>query len=84
MKFTMLRLVYALMFLNMITMPAAKESWSTSEKIMADAPLQGNVTNPKGKCAYLVPWVDMAAGRFLKRRTASRLKIKEVLIKRLF
>jgi len=64
-----------LMF-NIDTNACGKEVEVASEKVMADAPLQGNVTNTKASVAYLVPWGDMAAGRFLSAALQADLKIK--------
>ncbi|HCA76006.1 MAG TPA: peptidase M14, partial [Alteromonas sp.] len=35
------------------------------EMITADMPLQSELVNADAKVAYLVPWGDMSAGRFL-------------------
>ncbi|GAB2992958.1 M14 family metallopeptidase [Psychrosphaera aestuarii] len=41
-----------------------------------DAPLVANITNPDGKVGFIVPWGDMAAGRFLTAALRKGLSIK--------
>lgn len=44
--------------------------------VKSDAKLQPQINNLKAKVAYLVPWGDMAAGRFLTSALRSGLKVK--------
>lgn len=47
-----------------------------NESITENTPLQGSVINQNAKVAYLVPWGDMAAGRFLTAALQAGLHIK--------
>ncbi|QSX32971.1 peptidase M14 [Shewanella avicenniae] len=47
-----------------------------SHPVTADAPLPGKVINPDAKVAYLVPWGDMAAGRFLTAALRDGIRVK--------
>ncbi|MCH1926106.1 M14 family metallopeptidase [Shewanella sp. C32] len=47
-----------------------------SHSVSADAPLQGKVVNPNAKVAYLVPWGDMASGRFLTAALRQGIRVK--------
>ena len=47
-----------------------------SHKVTADAPLNGKVVNPNASVAYLVPWGDMASGRFLTAALRQGIRVK--------
>jgi hypothetical protein len=64
-----------LMF-NVDTDSCGKEIDVASSIVKADSPLQGSVSNLNAKVAYLVPWGDMAAGRFLTAALQAGLSIK--------
>jgi hypothetical protein len=64
-----------LMF-NVDTDSCGKEIDVDSSIVKADSPLQGSVSNLNAKVAYLVPWGDMAAGRFLTAALQAGLSIK--------
>lgn len=64
-----------LMF-NVDTNTCGKEVAVDSELVSANTALQGSVINPQAKVAYLVPWGDMAAGRFLTAALQAGLNIK--------
>ena len=64
-----------LMF-NVDTNACGKEVDVASSIVKADSPLQGSVTHADAKVAYLVPWGDMAAGRFLTAALQAGLSIK--------
>jgi hypothetical protein len=64
-----------LMF-NVDTDSCGKEIDVDSSIVKADSPLQGTVSNLNAKVAYLVPWGDMAAGRFLTAALQAGLSIK--------
>ena len=64
-----------LMF-NVDTNACGKEVDVASSIVKADSPLQGSVTHADAKVAYLVPWGDMAAGRFLTAALQAGLNIK--------
>jgi hypothetical protein len=64
-----------LMF-NIDTDGCGKEVEVASTSVTADSPMQGNVVNQNAKVAYLVPWGDMAAGRFLTAALQVGLNVK--------
>ena len=64
-----------LMF-NVDTNTCGKSVEVASTLVSADSPLVGNVINPNAKVAYLVPWGDMAAGRFLSAALRAGLSLK--------
>ncbi|MDF0534148.1 M14 family metallopeptidase [Shewanella sp. A32] len=64
-----------LMF-NIDTDACGKTVDVASHQLTADAPLVGKVTHADAKVAYLVPWGDMAAGRFLTAALQAGLTIK--------
>lgn len=64
-----------LMF-NVDTDSCGKELDVDSTIVKADSRLQGSVSNPHAKVAYLVAWGDMAAGRFLTAALQAGLSIK--------
>ena len=47
-----------------------------SEPVRGDARLPGKVTNPDATVAFIVPWGDMAAGRFLTSALRQGLTVK--------
>ena len=46
------------------------------EMITADMPLQSELVNADAKVAYLVPWGDMSAGRFLTAALRAGIRVK--------
>lgn len=64
-----------LMF-NIDTDACGKEVNVSGDWVKADSPLTSSVKNPKPKVAFLVPWGDMAAGRFLTAGLQAGLTIK--------
>ncbi|MDP5132275.1 MAG: M14 family metallopeptidase [Paraglaciecola sp.] len=64
-----------LMF-NIETNSCGKEVDVASTPVNANTALQGEVLNPSAKVAYLVPWGDMAAGRFLTGALQAGLRVK--------
>lgn len=54
----------------------AKAVKVASHLIKSDEKLIGKVTNPDATVAYLVPWGDMAAGRFLTAALQQKLMVK--------
>ncbi|WP_308421365.1 M14 family metallopeptidase [Alteromonas lipolytica] len=46
------------------------------EMISADTPLQSELANGDAKVAYVVPWGDMSAGRFLTAALQAGIKVK--------
>lgn len=64
-----------LMF-NIDTTSCGKAIDVASDPVSADTPLKGEVSNTQAKVAYLVPWGDMAAGRFLSAALQAGLTIK--------
>lgn len=64
-----------LMF-NIDTDACGKAVAVSSHQLTADTPLLGKVTHADAKVAYLVPWGDMAAGRFLTAALQAGLTVK--------
>ncbi|RDV28217.1 peptidase M14 [Alteromonas aestuariivivens] len=61
---------------NIDTDACGREVEVDSIAVSADTPLQGEVINPDASVAYLVPWGDMAAGRFLTAALQAGIKLK--------
>ena len=61
---------------NVDTNACGKAVEVASTIVTADSPLTGQVINPNAKVAYLVPWGDMAAGRFLTAALRAGLSLK--------
>jgi len=66
-----------LMF-NIDTVRCSSIASIDSHTITSDNVLQGKVNNPKASVAYLVPWGDMSAGRFLTAGLRAGLTIKTI------
>ncbi|NQZ83905.1 MAG: peptidase M14, partial [Colwellia sp.] len=64
-----------LMF-NIDTNACGKNIKVTSHKVESDSQLIGELSNPAATVAYLVPWGDMAAGRFLTAALQAGITVK--------
>jgi len=64
-----------LMF-NIDTNACGKNIKVASHQINSDSPLVGDISNPEATVAYLVPWGDMAAGRFLTEALQAGITVK--------
>ncbi|MEG3766882.1 M14 family zinc carboxypeptidase [Alteromonas sp. 14N.309.X.WAT.G.H12] len=63
---------------NIETQSCSKQVKVDSIPITADTPLKGYVTKTDAKVAYLVPWGDSAAGRFLTGALKMGIQLKSV------
>lgn len=61
---------------NIDTDVCGNEVKVASHSISADTPLIGKVTNPDATVAFIVPWGDMAAGRFLTAALRAGINVK--------
>ncbi len=64
------------MMFNVETASCGNAVSVASSTVSADLPLQGSVSNPEATVAFLVPWGDMAAGRFLTAALRAGINIK--------
>ncbi|MBU2977193.1 M14 family metallopeptidase [Alteromonas sp. C1M14] len=63
---------------NIDTAACSKQVKVDSITVTAETPLEGYVTNTDAQVAYLVPWGDSAAGRFLTGALKAGVKLKSV------
>lgn len=61
---------------NIDTNTCGSEIKVASSKVNSGDKMQGKVTNPDASVAYIVPWGDMAAGRFLTAALRAGLTVK--------
>ncbi|GAA5217088.1 M14 family zinc carboxypeptidase [Corallincola platygyrae] len=64
------------MMFNVETNTCKKAVSADSVLVAANKKLEGELINPDAKVAYLVPWGDMAAGRFLTSALRAGIKLK--------